>query len=374
MESMLRFEDKPPGAAMRAPLMGSSTDGEELDLPPPLPTLTTSVVVPVRNEEQSLPRLLAALAVQQDEAGARLDPTMFEVILLLNNCMDGSAAVARAWQRRVPFPLHFAERELPPAEAHVGRARRMLFDAAYARLPATGLILTTDADSAPAPDWLWACQQEVQRGVEGVGGRVLLFPVERAALPAPVRRLFLLDIGYRRALEHLRHLYAPEAHDPFPRHHQHFGASFAITARAYGRTGGLPPVPTSEDVALYHALLRVGGRFRHSLRARVFTSARFTGRARGGLADAFVWWQEQNRTGTPILVESARHAQQRLHQLGQWRARHNSGLPPLELLATPEPAPPGHVAELQATVHELRLRCARLAALPLTQRLALSSL
>ena len=34
-------------------------------------------------------------------------------------------------------------------------------------------------------------------------------------------------------------------HDPWPRHYQHFGASLAVTADAYRRAGGLPPVPAA---------------------------------------------------------------------------------------------------------------------------------
>ncbi|MBD5607194.1 MAG: hypothetical protein IAI48_19235, partial [Candidatus Eremiobacteraeota bacterium] len=39
-----------------------------------------------------------------------------------------------------------------------------------------------------------------------------------------------------------------------------------------------------EDFALYDALMRAGVRFRHSLRVRVITSGRRTGRVQGGFA------------------------------------------------------------------------------------------
>jgi len=35
----------------------------------------------------------------------------------------------------------------------------------------------------------------------------------------------------------------PDPADPLPRHHQHFGASLAVTVDAYRRAGGLPSMP-----------------------------------------------------------------------------------------------------------------------------------
>ncbi len=210
----------------------------------------------------------------------------------------------------------------------------------------------------------------IAQGADGVGGRVLLDPAERALLPAAVRKFFLLDIGYRRALEELRSLYAPEAHDPFPRHHQHFGASLAVTAGAYARAGGMPLRRSSEDVALYRAIVESGGRFRHSERVRVFTSARAIGRAQGGLADAIGWWEDQARAATPILVEPAADAEVRLATLGLWCAENPGGVPPGALTQTPDPSAVVQAAEIQVTLSALRKMVAELRTLSLSERLA----
>ena len=61
---------------------------------PPHPELAVCVVVPVRNEAPTLPRLVAALAAQRNLDGRPLDRRRYEVLLLLNNCTDHSAAVA----------------------------------------------------------------------------------------------------------------------------------------------------------------------------------------------------------------------------------------------------------------------------------------
>jgi hypothetical protein len=263
--------------------------------------------------------------------------------------------------------------ELPPAQANAGRARQALCDLAFERFQSMdrpgGLILSTDADSRPAQDWIAQTMAEIDAGADGVGGRIVLDPEERAALPAAVNRLFLLDIGYRRALEELRSLYAPEPHDPFPRHHQHFGASLAVTAAAYGRAGGMPSRRSSEDVALYRAIARSGGKFRHSPRVKVTTSARIVGRATGGLADAIHWWSDQARDVAPVLVESAAAANARLARLGRWRQEYPLSSAPDELTSVPEPPPAGDAAEIHAVLCELRVIIAKLRPLPLVARL-----
>jgi len=346
----------------------------DFGLPAPHPLLRSCVVVPARNEEATLALLITALAGQRDLRGTPLDAASYEVILLLNNCTDRTAEIARELQQRYTrLQLHVAEVLFAPHEAHVGRARQALFEVAFARFqfldrPA-GLILTTDADSRPAADWIAQNEAEIAAGVDGVGGRILLEPAEQATLPKGVRRLFLLDIGYRRALEELRSLYAPEAHDPFPRHHQHFGASIAVTAAAYAKAGGMPLKRSSEDVALYRAIVESGARFRHSHRVRVYTSGRMIGRAEGGLADAIGWWHARARDAAPVLVEAAAAAEARLLQLGLWCRDNPEKIPPATLVVTPDPPPSGQAAEIHATLRTLRKRIEALRPLSLAARL-----
>jgi glycosyltransferase involved in cell wall biosynthesis len=345
-----------------------------LRLPAPHPRLRVCVVIPARNEESNLPHLIAALAGQFGLDGLPFDPEVFEVIVLLNNCIDRSATVLRDLRPPRLLKLHVGEITLEAHEAHVGRARQILFDTAYDRFRAIGradgLILTTDADTRPEPTWIGETRAEFTKKVSGVGGRILLEPEERAALPANVQRLFLLDIGYRCALEEMRSLYAPDPVDPFPRHHQHYGASLAVTPAAYAKGGGMPLTPSSEDAALYRAIIASGGRFRHSYRVRVRTSARVLGRAEGGLAAALGCWHDQANEARPVIVESAEHAEERLGRVGLCCATCPDTPPPFVLTQTPEPPPPEHSAELRETVNKLRERICALRALPLEKRLA----
>ncbi len=343
-----------------------------LNLRSPCPQMQACVVVPARNEESGLRTLVAALARQRDSQDNRLAADSYEVILLLNNCTDGTPRLARRLQREFPrLTLHFAEVDFPTGLAHVGRARQALFDFAFERFHSlrrlSGLILTTDADSEPSDTWIADNLSAISAGADGVGGRILLYRHELAALPVSVRRFVLLDIGYRRALEELRALYAPEAHDPFPRHHQHFGGSLAVTAEAYVRAGGMPLRQNNEDVALFQAIAATGGRFRHSYQVKVWTSARMTGRARNGLADALVWWQEQALNAVPVIVESASAAEARLARIGLRRSvePHAVTLPSFP----PDPPEPAAQAEIHETLCELRERLELLRGLPLAARL-----
>ena len=343
----------------------------DLGLPPPRPRPAACVVVPAKDEEDRLPGLVASLAAQTDGAGRPLGRDAYEVVVLLNNCRDGSrGALARAGRAHPGLRLRVAEVTLAPHEAHVGRARQLLLDAACRRVAPGGLLLTTDADTRVPPDWVASALAEVAAGADLVGGRVTLDPAERAALPPGVRRLFLLDIGYRRALEDVRALYAPCAHDPFPRHHQHFGACLAVTAAAYVRAGGMPAVRSSEDVALVRAVEGVGGRVRHSYRFRAATSARVVGRAEGGLADAIGWWAGRAERGEPVCVESAAAAEWRLARLGRFLREHPGRPAPPELLAPPEPPPDADADDIERVLRDLRAAAARLRPLSLDARLA----
>lgn len=339
---------------------------------PPLPSLRTVVAVPVKDEAERLPRLIKSLAAQRDPLGQPLGRGEVEVILLLNNCCDESERVAGMLQSRYPgLMLRVCSVELRGENAHVGRARQLAMDLAYARLRAAGaeqgLICTTDADSCPAPDWVAQNTAEVASGADFVGGRVALCSAERAALSPEVRALYLLDLGYRRLIERLADLYCPSAHDPYPRHHQHYGASIAVTARTYAAAGGLPAVRCSEDVALKEAVEAIGGRVRHSDRVRVFTSARHDGRAAGGLASAFLFWEERARSGEPVLVEPAWHAERRWAAAARRSAADDPV--PARLARTPEPDEAGAGEPIRRVVAQLRALTDSLHRMTLSERL-----
>lgn len=255
-------------------------------LPVPAPGLRAIIIIPAKDEATDLPATLAALAAQTDEAGFPLAPAQFEVLVLANNCLDDTARVVREFAAGQPqLGLYVAEVTLPSAEAHVGQARRLLLDEAARRLELAGnpaaCLISTDADTRVAPDWLAATLRELDAGAAAVCGRILMADANPAC---PVRRYQLRDATYHLLRAHLETRLDPQPHDPWPRHHQHFGASFAVTLAAYRQVGGLPVVPYLEDEALFQSLLRHDLPVRHSPAVRVYTSGRQQGRVAVGLS------------------------------------------------------------------------------------------
>jgi hypothetical protein len=264
-----------------------------------------AVVIPVRNEVASLPDTLAALAAQRDASGSAIDPDRFEIILLVNNSDDGSAAAARAFaSQHAELALHVVEIDLPEEDAHVGRARRLLMDLAAARLGPTGVIATTDADTVVAPDWIAMTLAEIAAGADAVAGRILVDPVGFAEHDRHAQLFHLRDVTYRYLVTEFVARLVPDPFDPWPRHFQHFGPSMAVTVETYRRSGGMPPLPSLEDVAFYDALRRIGARIRHSPAVRVVTSARPTGRTDFGFAVQLGRWSQMGARNEPFMVES----------------------------------------------------------------------
>lgn len=282
----------------------------------PSTCLQISVIVPARDEAHHLARTLESLRLQIDNTGQPLNPAMYEVLVLVNNCTDASLAVARSYQKRnSDFSLHIAYVDLPKPQANIGTVRRLLMDEAHRRLCSvdnqSGIIASTDGDTVVDPQWLWAIQQEISHGADAVGGRILTHPDRN-----PIRRFHLRDVTYRTLVAQLEAQLDPSPHDPWPRHFQHFGANMAVTCDAYEKAGRLPEVPYLEDEAFYKALLRVDARVRQSPNVKVVTSARMQGRVAIGFSEQLRCWATMHKNGECQLAEP----------VGAWavkfRARH----------------------------------------------------
>lgn len=263
------------------------------------PGCRVCVTIPARNEESTLPACLDAFAQQVDLQGAPLPSRCFEVLLLLNNCTDRSAAVARSWQAAHPaIALHCIELTLPPDRANAGTARKLLLDTGWQRLAglrlAPAALLCTDGDSTVAPDWIAQNLRALEGGADAVGGQIELAPDEVEQLPGNVRRCYGRDRQYGELVSHLEDLLDPQPGDPWPRHQHHFGSSLAFTPQAYAQAGGMPEASVMEDAAFVHRVHRAGLRLRHEPAVRIFTSSRLAGRAKVGLA-----WQLRNWSELP---------------------------------------------------------------------------
>ncbi|MGB3293923.1 MAG: glycosyltransferase [Phormidesmis sp.] len=277
----------------------------------PLPVCRLCVVVPIRNEAEHLPTVVKALAQQVDEQGHPVNPHSYEVLILANNCSDDSAAIAHSLQKEYSaLQLHIVEVTLPKAEAHIGTARRMAMNEAYRRLCSIGqgslqssIIASTDGDTEVSATWVSALLKEFDKGVDAVGGRILTRRQTEADINTPTSLYFLRYMAHGYLSAQLEALLDPQPHDCLPRHAQYHGANLAITAEMYGRIGGIPSIPSEEDVALYHRLQQADAKVRHSPHVRVMTSARQRGRASGGLADRLSQLAEVSQQRQAFLVE-----------------------------------------------------------------------
>ena len=302
--------------------------------------LRAVVAVPVRDEALRVGACVTALAEQRDEWGRLLDPRSFEAVLLFNNCSDDSLAVACRAAAGTGLRLHCLEATLPAQVAHVGWARRLAMEAAALRLRRAGapdgVVLTTDADSEVAPDWVFRNLRAIDAGADLVAGALLPEPSEFARLAEGVRHRHGRLTHYRRLLDRLVHLIDPDPADPWPRHSDEPGASLAIRLPIYERIGGLPPEPWNEDLSLVQAVRRIDGRIRHAPEVVVKTSCRLEGRAARGMAATLSRWQEDAppdvADGIPAVVAVVRALRLRALVRQSYAARARAPAGPTERL------------------------------------------
>lgn len=293
--------------------------------------LAAVVAIPVKNEAERVVACLEALAAQRDHRNRPIPADTYGVVLVLNNCTDATAQVVDGVGERLPYPLWVVERELAPARAHAGWARKLAMDAAADLLGrANGahprLILTTDADGRVGSRWLDANLTAARAGADLVAGFVRADRVEHARLPITVIERGQLESRYEWLLSELSARLDPELHDPWPRHRMASGASLGVTLAAYRRIGGLPPIPTGEDRALAARIAATGGHIRHSLSAQVVVSCRLDGRAEGGMAATIRQRALKPELACDPALESAVDLVRRARWRAELRRRHRDGL------------------------------------------------
>jgi Glycosyl transferase family 2 len=286
------------------------------------------VAIPVRDEEERLPACLHALARQRDRSGRSISPTQVRVVLFANNCTDRSASLARNLGGGLSLDVRVVEARLPPAIAHAGSARRAAMDLAETWLveagESDGVILTTDADSQVAPNWIADNLAAFAAGAEAVLGRIDL-DEEGDQLPEALHRRGALEDTYEKLLTELSWLLDPLEHDPWPHHATISGASLGVTRAAYCRVGRLPRVPLGEDKALVGLLSRHDVRIRHCPTAHVMTSGRTDGRAPGGVADTLAIRSKEPDAFCDEALEPFRTAFARAAWRGRLRRLHGAG-------------------------------------------------
>ncbi|UMY18493.1 glycosyltransferase family 2 protein [Methylobacterium organophilum] len=244
--------------------------------------LRVVVAVPVRNEAERIGACLAAFAAQGEIGTSGLG-----IVLFLNNCTDATAAVVASLRPHLPFPVRVIARV--SAGANAGWARREAMEEAARWLEAAGasdgVILTSDADSRVAPDWVARNLAAIAAGADAVAGRIALDADDAARLPAALHARGRLEGTYEALLTELEARIDPIPHDPWPRHWTTSGATLAVRLPVYRQVGGMPALAVGEDRAFVSSLLSSDARVRHDPDIVVVTSGRLDGRAPGGAAD-----------------------------------------------------------------------------------------
>ncbi len=235
---------------------------------PPAPAV--AVCIPARDEAAELPALFAALDRLDRRAGATI-----HVCLLLDGCSDASASIAAAY--RTTSRHRVSLDQAAPSSPNAGRARHRAMTMGLAALgDADGLLLTTDADSQPAPDWLSAMAAGLD-AADLVAGRIVRGNDRPSQLQDRLERYYDALYALRRRLD-------PVPWEATTTHHHTGGANLGIRADAYRALGGFAPVPSGEDARLIDDASRAGLRVRRDAACVVRTSDRREGRAGAGLA------------------------------------------------------------------------------------------
>jgi glycosyltransferase involved in cell wall biosynthesis len=205
------------------------------------------VVVPANDEEVLIGRCLDALHAAARHPDLRGEAVY--IVVVLDACRDRTQAIAI--ERGVAC--------LPVDARNVGIARAAGASALIAR--GARWLAFTDADSSVAPDWL---ARQLDTTHDAVCGVVAIDDWSDWSAEAQA---------------------AYEATYVDADHHRHIhGASLGVSAAAYLRVGGFPPLRCSEDVALVHELGAHGATIRWTNAVRVHTSARRVARAPDGFA------------------------------------------------------------------------------------------
>ncbi|MEV0730188.1 glycosyltransferase family 2 protein [Polymorphospora sp. NPDC050346] len=182
------------------------------------------VVVPAYDEAGAIGTTLTALAAQTDPD--------FALVVVDNNSTDGTADVVRRFAAGAPFPVDVVTEPRPGAGTAADTGCR------HAIAAGATLLLRTDADCRPAPDWVATAKALLDSGAEMVCGRSVPRRDERPSFAE--RRLFPAAVRAAGVYGRFRRTHrAAGFRTPYVLCHGH---NLALTADLYVRCGGIPRI------------------------------------------------------------------------------------------------------------------------------------
>jgi len=268
-----------------------------------------AVCLPVRNEEEQLRSTLTALweTIEIFRASTA-------VTFVLNDTMDGSRQIIFDWCRGHQLSYVIAEVAFDPLIGNAPHARRLAMDIGASIAPA-GTLLTTDADTNVAADWIFHNEQSLSRGAGLVCGNVTIHPDEEAHLPAAVVNCGKYEHLYRSAVRRLWAMAAPPSAPPL--FFNAMGASLSLRTWSYLAIGRLPVPHVAEDKALALSCALHDLSVVEDDSVNVVTSARFEARAKGGMGDALA---ERARDSDPHCDEALLTVEEIFDLVTWWRS------------------------------------------------------
>ena len=237
-----------------------------------------AVAVPVRDEYDLLPPMLAALLAAMNRVA---EPGM--AVFVVNDSSDGSTALITGWMRAHALAGVVLSVSFAPPVRNAPHARRLALDTAATFVP-DGVLLTTDADSEVALHWIADRLAGLADRFDLICEDVRLDATGWSALPEQVRRMGEAEREYYAACDLLWMRWSGGQAGAFA--HRASGASMAVRSDIYRALGRWPVPPHGEDGLLCRLVVEGGGRVVTIADGGTRTSARLAGRAAGGCGAA----------------------------------------------------------------------------------------
>lgn len=221
----------------------------------PAPISTVIVVIPARNEQESIGRCLESILIAREHALTTHPLVRIRVCVVADRCLDDTREVAQQFSGVEVIAI---------AAGRVGIARATGIRHALASVDVDRTwIANTDADSTVPANWI-----DSQLRLAAGGADVMI---------GTVRPVFA-DLPHHQVQEWVT------SHTPGrPNGHIH-GANLGFRASSYHAVRGFRGLAMHEDVDLARRLAGSGCRLVSSDDCEVLTSSRLVGRTPGGYA------------------------------------------------------------------------------------------
>lgn len=286
-----------------------------------------AVAIPAKNEAEGIVASLSATSAAISSSRLRGG-----IVLVVNDAGDATFELARTWLLDSGVP-HVVVDVGFGRTGSVGMARRFALEIGANQVNNPhAFLLTTDADSAPAPDWIAKSVQALAMSTDVVCGSIAGDAKEIDALPQRLKLRGADEAEYMRLTLELSAGLDPLPHLPYPHHGTVSGANLAFSQRVYRDIGGMPAVPCGEDRAFVRQAEARDWRIGFHDDVRVTTSYRLTGRARGGMADTIAHRIDYPEALCDEMLEPARTAYLRAWSRGRLRRAKADRAPAGEIL------------------------------------------